>query len=112
MTVILRALSHFKVIFPILPSSGRILEENEIIVELAVLCRFQTESSLKFVSVVQCSVSSTSFSPQHQLQWEVRHLEEEISELQRALSDMQVYLFQEKEQVLRLYSENDRLKLR
>ncbi|NWI75168.1 CCD77 protein, partial [Dryoscopus gambensis] len=48
----------------------------------------------------------------HQLQWEVRHLEEEIAELQKALSDMQLYLFQEKEQVLRLYSENDRLKLR
>ncbi|KAF4787824.1 Coiled-coil domain-containing protein 77 [Turdus rufiventris] len=52
-----------------------------------------------------------AYDEQHQLQWEVRHLEEEISELQRALSDMQVYLFQEKEQVLRLYSENDRLKL-
>lgn len=39
-------------------------------------------------------------------------MEEEIAELQKALSDMQVYLFQEKEQVLRLYSENDRLKLR
>ncbi|CAH8497574.1 unnamed protein product [Heterobilharzia americana] len=36
----------------------------------------------------------------------------EISELQRALSDMQVYLFQEREHVLRLYAENDRLKIR
>ncbi|XP_062346976.1 coiled-coil domain-containing protein 77 isoform X2 [Cinclus cinclus] len=53
-----------------------------------------------------------AYDDQHQLQWEVRHLEEEIGELQKALSDMQVYLFQEKEQVLRLYSENDRLKLR
>ncbi|KAM4782397.1 coiled-coil domain-containing protein 77 isoform 3-T5 [Cyanocitta cristata] len=53
-----------------------------------------------------------AYDEQHQLQWEVRHLEEEIAELQKALSDMQVYLFQEKEQVLRLYSENDRLKLR
>ncbi|NXS78062.1 CCD77 protein, partial [Erpornis zantholeuca] len=53
-----------------------------------------------------------TYDEQHQLQWEVRHLEEEIVELQKALSDMQVYLFQEKEQVLRLYSENDRLKLR
>ncbi|NXC93077.1 CCD77 protein, partial [Certhia familiaris] len=52
------------------------------------------------------------YDEQHQLQWEVHHLEEEIAELQKALSDMQVYLFQEKEQVLRLYSENDRLKLR
>ncbi|XP_041906269.1 coiled-coil domain-containing protein 77 isoform X2 [Corvus kubaryi] len=53
-----------------------------------------------------------AYDEQHQLQWEVRHLEEEIAELQKALSDMQVYLFQEKERVLRLYSENDRLKLR
>ncbi|NXC08321.1 CCD77 protein, partial [Orthonyx spaldingii] len=53
-----------------------------------------------------------TYDEQHQLQWEVRHLEEETAELQKALSDMQVYLFQEKEQVLRLYSENDRLKIR
>ncbi|NXK30738.1 CCD77 protein, partial [Piprites chloris] len=49
---------------------------------------------------------------QHKLQWEVRQLEEEISKLQKALSDMQVYLFQEREHVLRLHSENDRLKIR
>jgi coiled-coil domain-containing protein 77 len=48
---------------------------------------------------------------QHKLQWELRQREEEIVELQKALSDMQVYLFQEREQVLRLYSENDRLKV-
>uniref|UniRef100_A0A6I8RBV3 Coiled-coil domain containing 77 n=1 Tax=Xenopus tropicalis TaxID=8364 RepID=A0A6I8RBV3_XENTR len=42
---------------------------------------------------------------------EMRQREEEISELQKALSDMQVYLFQEREHVLRLYSENDRLKI-
>ncbi|KFQ88706.1 Coiled-coil domain-containing protein 77, partial [Phoenicopterus ruber ruber] len=53
-----------------------------------------------------------SYDEQHKLQWEVRQREEEIAELQKALSDMQVYLFQEREQVLRLYSENDRLKIR
>ncbi|NXY38683.1 CCD77 protein, partial [Pomatorhinus ruficollis] len=53
-----------------------------------------------------------TYDEQHQLQREVRHMEEEVAELQKALSDMQVLLFQEKEQVLRLYSENDRLKLR
>lgn len=35
-----------------------------------------------------------------------------MAELQNALSDMQVYLFQEREQSLRLYAENDRLKIR
>ncbi|XP_031420819.1 coiled-coil domain-containing protein 77-like isoform X1 [Clupea harengus] len=49
---------------------------------------------------------------QHKIQWEVRQREGEIAELQKALSDMQVYLFQEREQALRLYAENDRLKIR
>ncbi|XP_069619059.1 coiled-coil domain-containing protein 77 [Ranitomeya imitator] len=53
-----------------------------------------------------------TYEEQHKLQWEMRQREEEISELQKALSDMQVYLFQEREHVLRLYSENDRLKIR
>ena len=41
----------------------------------------------------------------------MRQREEEISELQKALSDMQVYLFQEREHILRLFAENDRLKI-
>ncbi|KAM3870001.1 coiled-coil domain-containing protein 77 [Diretmus argenteus] len=49
---------------------------------------------------------------QHKLQWDIRQREGEIAELQKALSDMQVYLFQEREQSLRLYAENDRLKIR
>ncbi|XP_054666436.1 coiled-coil domain-containing protein 77 [Grus americana] len=53
-----------------------------------------------------------TYDEQHKLQWEVCQREEEIAELQKALSDMQVYLFQEREHVLRLYSENDRLKIR
>uniref|UniRef100_A0A8C8SAN4 Coiled-coil domain containing 77 n=1 Tax=Pelusios castaneus TaxID=367368 RepID=A0A8C8SAN4_9SAUR len=52
------------------------------------------------------------YDEQHKLQWEMRQREEEIAELQKALSDMQVYLFQEREHVLRLYAENDRLKIR
>ena len=48
---------------------------------------------------------------QLKLQWQLRQREDEISELQKALSDMQVYLFQEREHVLRLYAENDRLKV-
>ena len=48
---------------------------------------------------------------QHKIQWELRQREAEIQELQKALSDMQVFLFQEREHVLRLYAENDRLKV-
>jgi len=53
-----------------------------------------------------------AYEEQHTMQWELRQREEEICELQKALSDMQVYLFQEREHVLRLYAENDRLKIR
>ncbi|VDQ02729.1 unnamed protein product [Trichobilharzia regenti] len=49
---------------------------------------------------------------QEALSLELNQRDAEISELQRALSDMQVYLFQEREHVLRLYAENDRLKIR
>lgn len=42
----------------------------------------------------------------------MRQREDEIEELQSALSDMQIYLLQEREQSLRLYAENDRLKIR
>ncbi|CAF0721823.1 unnamed protein product [Brachionus calyciflorus] len=48
---------------------------------------------------------------QHKLQWELRQKDDEIAELQKAISDMQVFLFQEREQVLKLYAENDRLKI-
>lgn len=46
------------------------------------------------------------------MEWELRKRESEMVELQKAISDLQIYLFQEREQVLRLYSENDRLKVR
>ncbi|XP_053410450.1 coiled-coil domain-containing protein 77 isoform X2 [Nycticebus coucang] len=49
---------------------------------------------------------------QHKLERDLQQREEEIAELQKALSDMQVCLFQEREHVLRLYSENDRLRIR
>lgn len=52
------------------------------------------------------------FFSQHKLEWDLQQREEEIAELQKALSDMQVCLFQEREHVLRLYSENDRLRIR
>ncbi|XP_071809909.1 coiled-coil domain-containing protein 77-like [Asterias amurensis] len=52
-----------------------------------------------------------TYEQQHKLEWELRQREEEIAELQKALSDMQVYLFQERDHVLRLFAENDRLKI-
>ena len=52
-----------------------------------------------------------TFEEQHKLSWSLAQREEEIIELQKALSDMQGFLFQEREHVLRLYAENDRLKI-
>ncbi|KAJ8790827.1 hypothetical protein J1605_020921 [Eschrichtius robustus] len=49
---------------------------------------------------------------QHKLEWDLQQREAEIAELRKALSDVQLCLFQEREHVLRLYSENDRLRIR
>lgn len=49
---------------------------------------------------------------QHRMECELTHREQEISDLQKAISDLQVCVLQEREQVLRLYAENDRLKIR
>ena len=44
------------------------------------------------------------------LRWEAREREEEVRELQRALSDARLALLDEREQALRLAAENDGLK--
>ncbi|XP_038048166.1 coiled-coil domain-containing protein 77-like [Patiria miniata] len=78
--------------------------------------------SPKFWTKIYCAVWALRFSAPcmlrlmvhdrtHKLEWELRQREEEIAELQKALSDMQVYLFQERDHVLRLFAENDRLKI-
>lgn len=71
--------------------------------------------SFKVHQSILISLTLSTLCPiyfQHKLQWDLRQREGEIVELQTALSDMQVYLFQEREQSLRLYAENDRLKIR
>lgn len=52
-----------------------------------------------------------SYQDSHQLEYEMKQREGEIGELQKALSDMQVFLFKEREQVLNLYGENDSFKV-
>eukprot|EP00116_Pleurobrachia_bachei_P000739 sb/3461001/ len=49
---------------------------------------------------------------QQSSQWQITQKEEELSALQKAISDLQVCLFQEREQVLKVHAENDRLKIR
>lgn len=65
------------------------------------------EKLLKKLEKYKCTYEQV-----HKSEWEIRQREEEIAELQKALSDMQVFLFQERDHVLRLYAENDRLKIK
>jgi len=47
-----------------------------------------------------------------QLERTIRQREKEIADLQKALSDLQVFLLKEREQNLRLFAENDKLRIR
>ena len=67
---------------------------------------------MKLTCFIIIGLCAFFFPHQHKLEWDLQQREEEIAELQKALSDMQVCLFQEREHVLRLYSENDRLRIR
>ncbi|XP_025786187.1 coiled-coil domain-containing protein 77 [Herpailurus yagouaroundi] len=70
-------------------------------------CEAENEDLLKKLELYKGACEG-----QHKLEWDLQQREEEIAELQKALSDMQVCLFQEREHALRLYSENDRLRIR
>ncbi|XP_055460193.1 coiled-coil domain-containing protein 77 isoform X2 [Psammomys obesus] len=70
-------------------------------------CEAENEDLLKKLELYREACEN-----QHKLEWNLQQREVEIAELQKALSDMQVCLFQEREHVLRLYSENDRLRIR
>eukprot|EP00127_Corallochytrium_limacisporum_P007383 Clim_evm2s250 gene=Clim_evmTU2s250 len=48
----------------------------------------------------------------HKLEWENIRKSDEIRSLQKALSDAQTYLYEEREHCLLLYSENDRLRIK
>ncbi|KAJ3332667.1 Coiled-coil domain-containing protein 77 [Blyttiomyces sp. JEL0837] len=52
-----------------------------------------------------------SHEDHHKLSWQLHRREVEIADLQRALSDAQTQLFDERKQLLRLIAENDELKI-
>lgn len=54
--------------------------------------------------------SQSQNSETHRLRWEVKARNEEVSELQKALQDAQLYLFDEREQVLKLNTEVQNLR--
>ena len=53
----------------------------------------------------------TSQATQHKARWELHKRMEEITDLQKALSDSHVYLWDERERCQRLQAENDELKI-
>lgn len=72
------------------------------------LREFETERTAMIKKMNAIEVSHEEL---HRTQWDLRVRQEEIAELQRALSDANVYLFDEREQVLKLQAENDQLKI-
>eukprot|EP00943_MAST-04B_sp_MAST-4B-sp1_P008619 g8619.t1 len=72
------------------------------------LREFEKERS---VMIKRMNAIEVSHEELHRTQWDLRVRQEEIAELQRALSDANVYLFDEREQVLKLQAENDQLKI-
>lgn len=46
----------------------------------------------------------------HSLKWDLHKKDEQMMDLQKALSDAHVFLYEERAQVLKLTAENDRLK--
>ena len=72
------------------------------------LREFEKERS---AMIKKMSAIEVSHEELHRTQWDLRVRQEEIAELQRALSDANVYLFDEREQVLKLQAENDQLKI-
>ena len=47
----------------------------------------------------------------HQAEWELKKRTDEVTDLQKALSDAHAYLFEERERLLKIQTENDELKL-
>ena len=47
----------------------------------------------------------------HSLKWDLHKKDEQVMDLQKALSDAHVFLYEERAQVLKLTAENDRLKI-
>ena len=68
---------------------------------------FENERAEYLNKIGEVDVSRTEYQKLH---YELNKKNEQISELQKALSDAHVYLFDEREHVLKLTSENDELR--
>eukprot|EP00878_Enallax_costatus_P033337 GHUV01036756.1.p1 GENE.GHUV01036756.1~~GHUV01036756.1.p1 ORF type:complete len:405 (+),score=164.28 GHUV01036756.1:265-1479(+) len=70
--------------------------------------QFEQEREQLLLAVERCAVHQDNV---HRLEWENRKRADEIKELQKALSDAQQFLFEERQRLLNLQAENDELKL-
>lgn len=88
------------------PATGRI----DALLEYyrARVAQFEKEREELLLKLDACSVS---FQEAHRTSWEMKKKEEEVKELQKALSDAHTYVFDERERFLKLQAENDELKL-
>ena len=88
------------------PATGRI----DVLLEYyrARVAQFEKEREELLLKLDACSVS---FQEAHRTSWEMKKKEEEVKELQKALSDAHTYVFDERERFLKLQAENDELKL-
>ena len=97
-------------------------EASSTVAELAVLplsaellqyYRARLESGEADIRSLEARVDACAASQaeQHKSRWETLKRMDEITDLQKALSDSHVYLWEERERAQRLQAENDELKI-
>eukprot|EP00455_Lapot_gusevi_P016085 TRINITY_DN18226_c0_g1_i10.p1 TRINITY_DN18226_c0_g1~~TRINITY_DN18226_c0_g1_i10.p1 ORF type:complete len:477 (-),score=80.00 TRINITY_DN18226_c0_g1_i10:101-1531(-) len=73
-----------------------------------LVAQFDEERKSYELKLEQCSIARKEY---YKVRWQLTQRDMEIAELQKALSDAHVHLYEEREQVLRLNAENQELKI-
>eukprot|EP00966_Prymnesium_polylepis_P182956 4239316-Prymnesium_polylepis.2 len=99
-----------------MPGSASTLRELEVAPVSAELLQYYrkrvAESEAEIAALAErIDACSESHETQHKARWEVHTRMNEVSDLQKALSDSHVYLWDEREKCQRLQAEIDELKL-
>ncbi len=69
--------------------------------------RYEKENQEFIEKIEQLKID---YKRQHDMEWEARRREEEIQALKKALSDAQMYIFEEREHAMKLQHDNDALR--
>mmetsp|Transcript_4409 Transcript_4409/g.8414 ORF Transcript_4409/g.8414 Transcript_4409/m.8414 type:complete len:931 (-) Transcript_4409:305-3097(-) len=72
---------------------------------------FESERELFLDKLKFCDGYGAKSKELHQLKWQLHSRDQQVAELQKALSDAHVYLYDERELVLKLTAENDELRI-